>query len=94
MRTIGGVADHVHLLIGLRATHCLADVLRDIKSASSEWVHQDIGAPAFTVSASKIPEAKDYIARQAGHHRKKTFQEEYVEFLQRSGVEYDPRYLW
>jgi putative transposase len=100
---IGGVADHVHLLLGLRATHCLADVLRDIKRASSAWVHETIsdrefawqdGYGAFTVSASMVETVKSYIARQEEHHRKKTFQEEYVEMLRLSGVEYDERYLW
>jgi putative transposase len=100
---IGGMADHVHLLIGLRATHRLADVLRDVKRASSAWVHDIIGDQdfqwqdgygAFSVSASALGKVKQYIARQEEHHRKKTFQEEYVEFLKSSGVEYDERYLW
>ncbi|MGD0348807.1 MAG: IS200/IS605 family transposase [Verrucomicrobiota bacterium] len=100
---VGGVADHVHLLVGLRATHCLADVLRDTKRASSTWVHETIGDRefawqdgygAFTVSASLLEIVKRYIARQEEHHREKTFQEEYVELLRRGGVEYDERYLW
>jgi REP element-mobilizing transposase RayT len=101
--TIGGVEDHVHLLVGLRATHRLADVLKDLKSSSSKWVHEEIKKPlfswqegygAFTVSASQIEAVKNYIANQEEHHRKKTFQEEYIEFLKQSGVEYDKRYLW
>jgi REP element-mobilizing transposase RayT len=100
---IGGVEDHVHLLVGLRATHCLADVLREIKSSSSKWVHEEVkqsrfywqeGYAAFTVSASQIEAVKSYIANQEAHHRKKTFQEEYLEFLQQSGVEYEEKYLW
>ena len=100
---IGGTADHVHLLIGMRATHRLADVVRDIKQSSSKWVHEEIGSKkfgwqdgygAFTVAASQIETVKDYINNQVEHHRKRTFQEEYVEFLERSGVEYDKRYLW
>lgn len=100
---VGGMDDHVHLLIGLRASHTLADVLRDIKSASSHWVHDTVGVKgfawqdgygAFTVSASSIEQVKSYIAHQEEHHRKKTFQEEYVEFLKQSGVEYDERFLW
>ena len=90
---VGGVSDHVHLLVGLRATHRLADVLRDIKSASSDWVHQEIkqavfswqeGYGAFTVSASQLGTVKKYIADQEKHHRKKTFQEEYREFLMKT----------
>jgi putative transposase len=100
---IGGTADHTHLLIGLRATACLADVMRDVKAVSSRWVHEEIGEPsfawqegygAFTVSASQREQVREYIARQEEHHRKRTFQEEYVEVLKRSGVEYDERYLW
>ena len=100
---IGGVADHVHLLIGLRATGRLADVVRDLKAVSSRWVHDEIGERAFawqegygafSVSASQREAVREYIARQEEHHRKRTFQEEYIEMLQRSGVEFDDRYLW
>jgi REP element-mobilizing transposase RayT len=101
--SIGGVEDHVHLLIGLRAMHCLADVLREIKSSSSKWVHEEMRKPlfswqegygAFTVSPTQIKGLKNYIANQEKHHHKKTFQEEYLEFLKASGVEYDENYLW
>jgi hypothetical protein len=100
---VGGVADHVHLLVGLRATARLADVVRDVKAVSSRWVHEEIGDRAFswqegygafTVSASQLDTVREYVAKQEEHHRKRTFQEEYVELLKRSGVEYDDRYLW
>lgn len=100
---IGGVVDHMHLLIGLRATHCLADVMREIKAVSSRWVHDEIcdrtftwqeGYGAFTVGAPQCPDVCEYIARQEEHHRTRTFQEEYIEFLRRGGVDYDERYLW
>lgn len=100
---IGGVADHVHLLVGLRATHRLADVLKELKGSSSKWVHQELHKPlfawqegygAFTVSPSQLAIVKRYIANQEAHHRQQTFQAEYLEFLQQSGVEYDDRYLW
>ena len=99
---VGGTADHAHLLVGLRATHTLADVLREIKHSSSQWAHETIGARlfawqegygAFTVSASNLARVKTYIARQEEHHRKRTFEEEYVALLKRSGVEYDERFL-
>ncbi len=98
----GGAADHVHLLVGLRATHCLADFLRELKKASSTWVHDEIGISgfgwqegyaAFTVSATARGAVKRYIANQAMHHRKKTFHEELVELFEKAGVEHDPRYL-
>jgi REP element-mobilizing transposase RayT len=101
--SVGGVGDHVHLLLGLRATHCLSDLVRDLKSVSSRWVHEEIhlagfawqeGYGAFTVSASQRETVGDYIARQEEHHRQRTFQEEYVALLRRSGVDFDERYLW
>ena len=95
------MADHVHLLVGLKATHCLADFMRELKKASSAWVHDEIGTrfgwqegyAAFTISPSARPELQSYIARQEVHHRNKTFREELVEFLERAGIDYDPRYL-
>ena len=99
---VGGVADHVHLLVGLRATHTLADVLREIKSVSSAWVHEDVGVSSFawqegyggfTVSASQLEKVRAYIQRQEEHHRTRTFREEYLKLLQRIGVEFDERYL-
>ena len=100
---IGGVADHVHLLIGIRATHCLADIVQDVKKTSSKWVHTEIGQHifswqdgygAFTVSPSHRTRVKSYIVNQEQHHRKKTFQEEYLELLTKAGVEFDPKFLW
>ena len=100
---VGGVADHVHLLIGLRATHCLSNVVQDIKTASSKWVHREIrqlvfswqeGYGAFTVSSSHRVRVKNYIANQERHHRRKSFQEEYLELLEKAGVDYDPKFLW
>ena len=100
---IGGVADHVHLLLGLRATHALAPVVRDIKAGSSRWVHEEIGLSkfswqegygAFSVSPSQCQVVKDYIAGQEEHHRTKSFQEEYVDFLKKCCVEFDERFLW
>jgi len=100
---IGGVADHVHLLLGLRATHCLADVMREIKSVSSEWIHEQSrfasfawqeGYGAFTVSSSQQDAVRKYIFAQEEHHRTRTFREEYLELLKRSGAEFDERYVF
>jgi REP element-mobilizing transposase RayT len=97
---VGGVADHIHILAGLKATHCLADVLRNIKSASSRWVHEEIGLKpfawqegygAFTVSMSQIPAVRAYIENQEEHHRTKSFREEYLGFLDRHGI--DPKFV-
>ena len=100
---IGGTNDHVHLLIGLRATHCLADVVKDIKVASSKWVHVELGHKlfgwqngygAFTVGASQLECVRKYVLNQEEHHRKKTAKEEYVELLHLAVIEYDEKYLW
>ena len=100
--SVGGVSDYVHLLIGLRATHRLADVLRELKSVSSGWVHEEIGLPAFawqegyggfTVSPSQRGAVRRYIEQQDEHHRTRTFREEYLELLRLSRVEFDERYV-
>lgn len=100
---IGGVEDHVHLLIGLRATHRLADLVREVKHESSRWVHQMLqvglfgwqdGYGAFTVSPGDEDAVREYIATQEAHHRATTFQEEYLQLLREFKVEYDERYLW
>jgi putative transposase len=74
---IGGMSDHVHLLVGLRATHTLATFVQDIKQTSSRWIHETIGVKnfawqsgygAFTVSVSNCEAVKNYIANQADHH--------------------------
>ena len=100
---VGGTADHVHLLAGLRATHRVADVLREVKGPSSAWAHEEIGARnfswqsgygGFTVSPSLLETVKQYILRQEEHHRRRSFEEEYTELLRLCGVEYDERYLW
>jgi putative transposase len=99
---VGGVGDHVHLLVGLKATHCLADVLRDLKKSSSAWVHDEIavsnfawqeGYAACTVSPTALDQVRRYIINQEEHHRKKSYREELIEFLEIAGVQYDPQYL-
>jgi putative transposase len=100
---IGGVADHVHLLIGIKPVHAIADLVREAKRVSSEWVKEaqhvqkfawQEGYGAFSVSKSAVPSVRKYIQEQEKHHRRRTFQEEYLEFLEKNGIEYDERYLW
>ena len=98
----GGMSDHIHLLFRLPADLAIADAIRDIKSISSGWRHENgdpsfawqTGYGAFTVSKSMVPRVTQYIDRQEEHHKKKTFREELLELLRRHGVEYDERYLW
>jgi REP element-mobilizing transposase RayT len=99
---IGGTADHVHLLVGLKATHCLADVLRELKKASSAWIHEELkitgfawqeGYSAFTVSATARESVLRYIENQEEHHRVKSYREELIELLKRAGIGFGSRYL-
>jgi hypothetical protein len=99
---IGGIVDHVHLLVGLKATHCLADFMRELKKISSIWIHDEIedkhfawqeGYSAFTVGATTRNAVKRYIANQEEHHKKQTFRDELIHLLKRAGVKYDPTYL-
>ena len=100
---IGGVADHVHLLLGVPATMVLSDLIRTLKANSSKWVHEEVGMEkfawqegygAFTVSPGNREAVANYIHRQEEHHRTRGFQEEYVEFLKKAGVGFDERFLW
>ena len=99
---IGGPGDHAHVLVGLKATQTLAEVVRQMKRGSSEWIHQhgvrkfawQEGHAALTVSPSQLVKVKQYITNQVEHHRNRTFEEEYVWLLRLSGVEFDERYLW
>ena len=99
---IGGPGDHVHALVRLKATHTLADVVRQMKRGSSVWIHQhrvnkfawQEGYGAFTVSSSQLNRVRHYIENQVEHHRTKTFEEEYVDLLRLSRVAFDEKYLW
>jgi len=99
---VGGTDDHVHLLVGLKPTHRLADFMRELKKASSVWVHDQIGMNefarqegygAFTVSPPARPGVRNYIANQEEHHRKWSFQEELISLLEQAGIEFDPKWL-
>jgi len=100
---VGGTADHVHLVVGLKPTHTVADVLRVLKGDSSKWVHEELalqafawqeGYGAFTISKSDLASVRRYVQEQEEHHRKRSFQEEYRALLERHGIEFDERYLW
>jgi REP element-mobilizing transposase RayT len=99
---IGGIKDHVHLLVSLKSKHRLDYFARDLKADSSAWVHKELGKVfkwqkgygAFSVSPTGIENVKKYILHQEAHHRTKNFEEEYVELLKLSGIKYDERYLW
>jgi len=102
--SIGGVPDHVHILISMPTSISVAKAVQLIKGGSSKWIHDNFpkqrtfawqpGYAAFSVSTSLIQENVAYIRNQKKHHRKRTFQEEYISFLKKNQVDYDERYLW
>ncbi|HEY5909344.1 MAG TPA: IS200/IS605 family transposase [Verrucomicrobiae bacterium] len=101
---IGGVDDHVHMLLGAPPTIALSEAVKRIKGGSSGWIKENLpgclgfgwqdGYGAFTVSKSQLGEVDQYIRNQREHHRFKTFQEEYRAFLDKHEIHYDERYLW
>ncbi len=101
---IGGTRDHVHLLTRLPADLALADCLRVLKTNSSRWVKEkwperrsfawQAGYGAFSVSASNRANVIRYIQEQEQHHRKISFQDEFLALLRKHGVEFDEHYIW
>lgn len=98
---VGGVADHVHLLVGLRATRCLADFMQELKKATSVWARDNrepefawqTGSAAFTVTFRHLAPMKEYIRAQEEHHHQPDFIDELKHLLERIGVEFKPEYL-
>lgn len=101
---VNGMSDHIHAFIGLRPAMTVADITRDIKNNSSNFIndHKFVkgkfawqkGYGAFSYSHSHIGKVYDYILNQERHHKKKTFKEEYIGFLEKFEVEYDEKYLF
>ena len=100
----GSVADHIHLLIVLPRTCAPSELVQEIKTGSSKWLktmgnryvnfHWQGGYGIFSISPSHRSAVEAYIADQAEHHRKVTFQEEYRRLLKKYGVSFDERYVW
>lgn len=100
---VGGVADHIHLLMSLPTTMSVARAVQPVKGNSSKWVHEAFpqkrsfewqkGYAAFSVSVSHIRQTVTYIRNQEEHHRTKSFMEEYLSFLKKHQIDYDERYL-
>lgn len=101
---INGMPDHVHILIGMRPTQSLSDLMQDVKGESSKWINQkrftkgkfswQEGFGAFSYSKSHINQVIDYIKKQEEHHKKWSFLEEYRTLLQKFEVEFDHRYIF
>jgi len=101
---INSVEDHIHLLFDLGRTTSVSKAVEDVKKSSSKWIKTQGaefagfawqgGYGAFAVSESNVDAVRQYIANQREHHRKKTFQEEFRQFLERHRISFDERYVW
>ncbi len=101
---IGGIDDHVHMLLSSPGKIAPAKAIQEIKAVSSLWVHETYanhrlfawqeGYGAFSIGISQVDETVHYIQNQAEHHRKIDFQQEFIAFLTKHGIAYDERYVW
>lgn len=101
---INSMADHIHIFIGMKPIQALSELVQDIKEYSSKWINANkfvmghfnwqAGYGAFSYSHSHIDSVVKYIQNQKRHHQKKTFRQEYIQFLEKFHVEYDERYIF
>ena len=101
---VNGVANHIHVFIGLKPDVKISDLVRDIKNNSTNFINQQkwlnrkfswqSGYGAFSYGQSQVEIVYNYILNQENHHKKKSFQEEYLEFLRKFDIKFDPRYLF
>jgi putative transposase len=101
---INGMPDHVHILAGVRPSQSISDLMQDIKGSSSKWINEkrlvkgkfewQEGYGAFSYGKSQIKDVINYIENQERHHKKKSFLEEYRNFLEAFEIEFDERYLF
>ena len=100
----GGTADHLHLLVSQSKNIALSSLMKDVKKDSSLWIktkgkafrnfHWQDGYGGFSIGKTDVSILKRYLGSQKDHHRKRSFQEELVQFLDEYGIDYDERYLW
>jgi len=101
---INGIPDHIHIFFGMRPKQSLSELMQDIKGDSSKWINRkgfitgrfswQEGYGAFSYSKSQVNNVIDYIKNQEIHHQKKTFTEEYLEFLEKFEIPFDERYVF
>lgn len=103
MLAINGVSDHIHFFIGMKPSCCLSDLVREVKKSSNEFIkekrfckgfHWQDGYGAFSYSHSQLSNVINYIKKQKQHHLKKTFKQEYLEFLEKFEIVYEEKYLF
>lgn len=101
---VNGVSDHIHAFIGLKPSMPLSDLVRDIKNSSSKFINDNKlikgkfawqeGYGAFSYSHSQVESVYNYIQNQEEHHKKKTFRQQYLDFLNAFKITYDEKYLF
>jgi REP element-mobilizing transposase RayT len=100
---VGGTDDHAHILLSLPSTIAVAKAMQQIKAASSKWMHEQHGQRvfawqegygAFSIGAAQVDATVAYIGRQRQHHRKQDYKAEFLAFLKKHCLDYDPRYIW
>jgi REP element-mobilizing transposase RayT len=101
---INGMSDHLHILIGMRPSQSVSDLIQNIKSNSSKWINEkkflkvkfewQEGYGAFSYSKSHVQNVIRYIQNQEEKHKVKSFNEEYLDFLKAFEIDYDERYVF
>ncbi len=101
---VNGMPDHIHAFIGLRPSMAISDIVRDIKNNSTNFINEkrfingkfswQEGYGAFSYSHSHIKNVFNYILNQEKHHKRKTFREEYLEFMKKFEIDYNEKYLF
>ena len=101
---INGVSDHIHILLSIKPSCSLSDLMKDVKASSSKWINEkkyvhgkfqwQEGFGAFSVSQSQLNKIICYIDNQEAHHTKTTFDQEYIEFLKSYKIQYDGKYVF
>lgn len=101
---INGMSDHIHVLFGMRPTQSLSELMKQVKQDSSKWINNkgvlpgkfswQAGYGAFSYSKSQLPTIIRYIQNQKDHHKKESFQEEYLKLLETHEVDFDSRYIF
>ena len=101
---VGGYYDHIHLFVGIKPDVSITDLIRDVKNSSTHFINENKfvksnfswqkGYGVFSYSQNQVRAVYDYILNQEEHHKKKTFKEEYLEFLEKFEIQYNVKYLF